>query len=160
MSTRRSIPPEWQKLMDQHGIGSMRQLASRAGLPHTVVSRAIHGDSKPDISTVEALADIFPPADRHRIYRLLLEREAPEAGPWTPPGYSLLLTPAQREALERLIKTMVEPEERKRPGQDPIDMEAREVRNEFYHGTRAEHALAADSNDEQGRKDRGAPAER
>jgi hypothetical protein len=160
--------------MEKKKIRSLRWLAEQAELPHTVVTRAIHGDAIPSPETVEALAS-FLELPLAEVYSLLGQDVSPEAAKWDPPGESALLSSEQREILEKLIKVMVKPANgqgrgRSAEDEDPVDREARHIRNESYHGSgKSErltdddytegYRLAASDDPQQGRKDRGAPPE-
>jgi hypothetical protein len=140
-----------------------RELARRADLGVETVRQAIIGRGRrPSPETVRKLATTLKQS-AHGIDRLWgykaspLERyEGPEA--------SARLTPKQRKALDNLILSMVEPEERARPTEDGKLAETRRwgTRGEVVndppdHYDADEYRLAADSNPEQGRKGRGAP---
>jgi hypothetical protein len=137
-----------------------RLLARKADLGVETVRQAIVGrERRPSAETVRKLAAALQLEPR--TIDALWGYKQSSLEPYEAPKASARLTPKQRKALDALILSMVEPEERRRPGEDPLLQAALEAsKGGIDHGTRAEHALAADSNDEQGRKDRGAPAER
>lgn len=104
---RREKPEAWQRLMDQKGMGSFRELGDAAGLSHTAVSRIAYGQSKHvRDTTVRAIADALG-QDMETIYELI-NQPVDHASPWSPPAESQRLTRRQRNALEELVRSMAE----------------------------------------------------
>ena len=104
---RREKPEAWQRLMDQKGMASFRELGDAAGLSHTAVSRIAYGQSKHvRDTTVRAIADALG-QDMETIYELI-NQPVEHASPWSPPAESQRLTRRQRNALEELVRSMAE----------------------------------------------------
>jgi transcriptional regulator with XRE-family HTH domain len=151
--------------MEERGYEpTYRRLAREAGLGVETVRQAIIGrERRPSPETARRLAVALQKSARTIDKSWGYSTSTLE--PYEAPKASARLTPKQRKALDALILSMVEPEERRRPTEDEkrADRELGEAGNRFVHGdphtTQAGHALAADSNSEQGRKDRGAPPE-
>lgn len=105
---RKETPAAWRSLMDSRGISSLRALAEKAGVSHTVTSRMVNGTGIPKDESVTAVAEALnvQPAT---IYKLLQQAVPAESGPWYPPAESARLTASQRDALAQLIRSMVPP---------------------------------------------------
>lgn len=108
---RRPIPAHWAEHMDRRGIPSIRQLAQRAGMSQPPIEGVIYGDSKnPSERTLGAIAEALdiPLTD---VY-WLAGKTVPLAEIWEPPAEANRLTPKQRDALDALIRAIVDPGER------------------------------------------------
>lgn len=108
MSPRREIPAHWKELLDRRGIPSVRQLANRAGLSQPPVNNLVYGDgSRPEEATLAKVAGALgiPLAD---VYALA-GAPAPHAEVWVPPAEANRMTAKQREAVEAMIRAMVNP---------------------------------------------------
>lgn len=117
---RKETPAPWLKLMEAQGITSLRNLAEKAGVAHTVASRMVHGTGTPkDESIVAVSKALRVPAVT--IYDLVGASVPAESGPWRPPAEAARLTTSQREALTQLIRTMVNPTPAAGQGSDVVD---------------------------------------
>ena len=105
---RREIPQEWRVLMDRRGIPSARRLAERAGYSHVTALRVIF-DEGTDLTeeTLQKTADALG-VDYDVVYAMV-GKQVKGAGPWKPVPEAARLTFEQRDALDQLIRTMVEP---------------------------------------------------
>jgi transcriptional regulator with XRE-family HTH domain len=142
--------------MEERGYEpTYRRLAREAGLGVETVRQAIIGrERRPSPETARRLATALQKSAR-TIDKSWGYSSTSTLEPYEAPKASARLTPKQRKALDALILSMVEPEERARPAREE-ERADRELREAF---TQAEHALAANDDPQQGRKDRGAPPE-
>lgn len=127
---RRTTPPQWVKLMESKSIGSIRQLADKAGVSHPAVARLIHREGVTKDENIVAVAETLgvTPA---RIYELAGMNAPSEAGPYVPPEEAARLTTRQREALTELIRAMVDP---KAPAKQTVqdgDTKAQESKDSY-----------------------------
>lgn len=102
----RKIPFEWQLVMDQRGISSIRDLASKAGISHVTVTRLVHGDGyKTSDENMGKIAQVLGMSGES-IYELA--RRSKDVGvPWQAPEDARFLTKKQRAAVEHVIRVMV-----------------------------------------------------
>jgi transcriptional regulator with XRE-family HTH domain len=86
----------------------MRQLALRANLSVETVRRTVFGMARPEVETLDALADALGVSSV--IVSSWVDVIRMTDKPWTPPAEAGLLTPKMRAALDQLIRAMAESE--------------------------------------------------
>lgn len=102
----RRIPFEWQLVMEQREISSVRDLAARAGTSHGTVNRLVYGDGhKTSDENMRKVAKALG-TDVSNVYELA-RRSKDHGLPWEPPEHSRFLTQKQRAAVEHIIRVMV-----------------------------------------------------
>lgn len=102
----RRIPFEWQLVMDQRSITSVRELASEAGISHGTVNRLVYGDGhKTSDENMRKVAKALG-MKTESVYELA-RRSKDHGIPWEAPGDARFLTMKQRAAVEHVIRVMV-----------------------------------------------------
>lgn len=123
------IPPSWHAPMERKGITvSYRGLGERAGISHETARRVVTGRSISP-ATAAKVADALG-VDREVVYELRGQTPA-RAAVWEPPATSSLLTPEEREALNRLVHLLTagrRHKERENDGRKPAPMNDKRVR--------------------------------
>lgn len=102
------IPPAWLQAMEARGLGSIRRLATAAGVSPQTIKRMVQGEGDTSERTVEAVADVLFDGDRNQVWQLL-GQPARDYTDWELPSEARLLTPKQREAVRAVILSMVDP---------------------------------------------------
>lgn len=102
----RQLPPEWQNLATRKGIpASARGIANAAGVATTTITRMVF-DQVTSPSTVRQVAAALG-ITTDEVYRLVGIDQG-DLGPYDPPEDAHRLTARQRQALDVLIRAMIE----------------------------------------------------
>lgn len=103
-----AIPKQWQELMDQQGITSIRQLAKVAGLPgHTVINAVIMKGATTSEENMEKVAKAL----KVPVEQLYSITSGVAARPLTMPAGTEKLSERQKNAVAEIIRTMIEERE-------------------------------------------------
>lgn len=120
----RDLLTEAQPGMALDGLVAMAE-QSGIRISRNTIARARRGDLvNPTESTLQALAQLFG-VDVRRLREVIGRRPGERGlGPWTPDPRSASLTQAQREALDRLIVTIVEQQQDDVTPKDEVPLRA------------------------------------
>ena len=104
--TRRETPPEWSKLLSAAGMSSLRQLAAKAEVSPSAVTRLVHQDGASEEETVRAIAAALR-TSATKIRKLAGLPEGTERTFEIPPEADRL-SPRQQRAIQELIVAIAE----------------------------------------------------
>lgn len=109
MSAER-LPEPWGTPLEVKGVTTIRGLARAADIGPMAASRLIKGQGT-SVETVNAVAKELFNGDRNRVWQLY-GAGVKDHGDFRPPAEASLLTPEQRDAVNRVIRAMLPAEVR------------------------------------------------